>query len=324
MRHAVLCFGVLAMLPALPAQAATLRATATIAQGQVRVGDLFEDAGSAAQRVLGPGPAPGSRIVVEAPQLAAIARQFGVAWKPATPSDRIVIDRPGRLVPREAVMASLHAALVGVGAPEDGDIEVPGLQAPVVAMDTTPQLAIEQVDYEAATGRFTATLAVAAGDMPVERARLSGRVVPMLELAVATRKLSPGTVIAPGDLRLDRVHVPASAGDLVRDPAQAIGMAVKHAVAQGQAVAVAELARPLAVQKGDRVTMLLQVPGLSLSGIGQALGGAAVGDRVSVLNPASRSVVEAVVTAPGTVLVAPGAEPRPLRLAGAALPVGVP
>ena len=49
-------------------------------------------------RVLGPGPAPGGRIVVEAAQLAAIARQFGVDWRPASPADRAVLDRPGRML----------------------------------------------------------------------------------------------------------------------------------------------------------------------------------------------------------------------------------
>ena len=71
----------------------------------VRLSDLFDDAGPRAGQVLGPAPAPGARIVVEAPQLAAIARQFGVDWRPASPADSAVIDRPGRLLPREDVLA---------------------------------------------------------------------------------------------------------------------------------------------------------------------------------------------------------------------------
>ena len=59
-----------------------LRPITTLHAQVVRLKDLFDDAGRNADRVLGPGPAPGGRIVVEARQLAAIARQFDVDWRP--------------------------------------------------------------------------------------------------------------------------------------------------------------------------------------------------------------------------------------------------
>lgn len=300
---------VLVVVP--PAFGATLRGATTLEGGQVRVGDLFDDAGTTASRVLGPGPAPGNRIVVEAAQLTAIARQFGVAWRAVSDSERIIIDRPGKLVPREDVTQALRTALVGVGGPEDADLELPGFQAPMVAMEAAPKSAIEQLDYEAATGRFTATLSVTSADMPVQRMRLAGRLQEMQDLPVAMHRLVPGTVIQPGDLHNQRVHPPGAGTEMVRDLAQAAGMTVRHVVAPGQPVPFAELVRPMAVLKGDRVTMQLQAPGLSLSGTGQALEPGAIGERISVLNPSSRAVVEAVVTGPGQVRVTPDSMPRP-------------
>ena len=73
------------------AQAASLRPMTTLSSSVVRLSDLFEEAGPEAGRALGPGPLPGQRIVVEARQLAAIARQFHVDWQPASPADRIVL-----------------------------------------------------------------------------------------------------------------------------------------------------------------------------------------------------------------------------------------
>ncbi|MGH7044039.1 MAG: hypothetical protein ACREFY_18205, partial [Acetobacteraceae bacterium] len=46
----------------------------------VRLGDLFANAGAAAGQVLGPGPAPGGRIVVPARQLAYIAARYDIDW----------------------------------------------------------------------------------------------------------------------------------------------------------------------------------------------------------------------------------------------------
>jgi len=60
-------FAVLAIcLVGASAQSATLRTTRTLHAPIVRLSDLFEDAGANANRVLGPGPGAGGRIVVEA------------------------------------------------------------------------------------------------------------------------------------------------------------------------------------------------------------------------------------------------------------------
>ena len=94
MRH--LIAALIALLAAGQAGAATLRPITTLAAPVVRLADLFDGLATDGATVLGPGPAPGGRIVVEAAQLAAIARQFGVAWRPVG-QERAVLERPGRL-----------------------------------------------------------------------------------------------------------------------------------------------------------------------------------------------------------------------------------
>ena len=78
--------------------------------------DLFDDAGVGADRVLGPGPEPGGRIVVEAAQLNAIARQFDVEWRSVSRADRAVLEWPGRpMRQEEAVEAVRLAVTAGAG-----------------------------------------------------------------------------------------------------------------------------------------------------------------------------------------------------------------
>jgi flagella basal body P-ring formation protein FlgA len=95
-------------------------------------------------------------------------------------------------------------------------------------------------------------------------------------------------------------------GNPVTDPAKAIGMQLRRQVAAGQSLATADLTRPAMVQRGAMVQMRLQSPGLSLSGQGVALDSGASGERIRVLNPTSRAVLEAEVIAPGQVRVSPG------------------
>ena len=97
-------------------QAATLRTHTLLRGPDVLLSDLFNDAGPNADRRLGPAPPAGGSIVVEAAQLGAIARQFGVDWQPASSGDRAVLERPGRTLPRDDVLAAVRSALQAAGA----------------------------------------------------------------------------------------------------------------------------------------------------------------------------------------------------------------
>ncbi len=300
----------------LPVAAATLRTATTLEQAQVRLADLFDEAGPSAGRVIGTGPTPGNRIVVEAAQAAAIARQFGIDWRPSTNTERVVIDRPGRLIPREDVLALLRAALTGVGAPEDADIDLPDFASPLVATDAVVQNSVEQVNYDQTSGRFTATLAISATGEQVVRQRIAGRLVEMFDAIVPRRKLAVGAVIGADDLQTVRMRTVQVRGDIVRDPSQALGMAVRRIANPGQPLLLADIGRPMVVLKGTRVTMLLQSPGLTLAALGQAMEAGGLGDRISVLNPVSGAIVVAEILAPDEVRVSPGSIPRlPSRVA---------
>ncbi len=304
-----------ATMLATPAAAATLRALTTLTAPVVRLSDLFDDAGAEAQRVLGTAPAPGGRIVVEAAQLAAIARQFGVDWRPSSPSDRAVLDRPGKLLPREPVMAALKDALVGVGAPDDADIDLPGFTPPLIPQDADPHSVIEQVDYDATSGKFTGILAISADGMSMLRVRLSGTVQPMVEVAVPAHRLLPGVVIRADDLQMVRVRAGLVRGEVARVAEQAVGLAPRRQMTPGQPMLLAELGHLAAIQKGAQVAMVLETAGLTLLAQGISLEPGGIGDRIQVLNPASRAVVEAVVIAPDRVRIEPGS--TPLLQAGA-------
>src|SRR6516165_8752071 len=183
------------LLGGLNSQAATLRPATTLHAPVVRLSDLFDNAGANATRVLGPGPAAGGQIVVEAAQLRAIARQFGVDWRPASSADRAVLDRPGRPLHRDDVMDALRTALVAGGASGDCEVEMTGFSAPLVPFEADPQPAVADLDYDAKDGRFSALLSVTGEGMEPLHLRIGGRVEEMVDVPVATSRLLAGTVL---------------------------------------------------------------------------------------------------------------------------------
>jgi flagella basal body P-ring formation protein FlgA len=192
------------------------------------------------------------------------------------------------------------------------------------------QIAIEQLDYDGSSGRFTGMLAVASDDMAMLRMRLSGTLQEMLEVPVPAHRLAIGSVIQAGDLQMARVRAGLAGGDVVRDPAQAIGRAVRQQAMAGQPLPLAELTSPASVQKGDVVAMRLLAPGLNVAAQGRALESGGLGDRVAVLNPSSRAVVVAEVTGADQVRVLPGTQPslpsgsRQVQIGSAAIGSNVP
>lgn len=299
----------LAMSLAAGASAASLRNMTALTSPVVRLSDLFDDAGPNASRVLGTAPEPGGRIVVEAPQLAAIARQFGVDWQPASPADRAVLERPGRLLPREAVLKAVKAALVAAGASPDCDVDLPAFTPPMVPAGAKPQPLASELDYDANGGHFTATLSVTGDGMEPINLRLTGEVDDTIELPVAVAHLPAGTVLRAADLHMARVRVTMVHSDVLHSVGEAVGLQLRHPVAAGIPLAVAALTRPALVQRGANVEMELQSPGISLRAQGVAMDAGATGERIRVLNPSSHAVLEAEVIGPGRVRVTPDSVP---------------
>lgn len=293
----------------LPAHAATLRPMTILHASTVRLSDLFDGAGHDAGRVLGPGPAPGQRIVVEARQLAAIAREFAVDWRPDSPGERAVLTRPGRPLGRAKTVAALTAALASAGAPADAEIDIAAFDPPMVPADGTVAATVTQLDYDAASGRFTAQLGLAGGGMDGTAWRVSGRAEPMVAVAVAATRLLPGTILSAADLRLARVpaaRVPAGAARTIAD---AVGRQLRIQAAPGTPLPLSDLVQPKLVQRDGRVLMVAEAPGLSLTATGRALESGSAGEHIRVLNPASKAVVDAVVIGEGRVRIDPTAPP---------------
>lgn len=315
----LLLAGLLAAAPALPgatpaaratvAAAPTLRPFAAVKGAVVRLSDLWDGLDAGTDRAIGPAPLPGARFTVESAQLVAIARQFGIEWHPASASDQAVVTREGRPMAREAVLALLRPALLSAGAPQTVEVELPGFVAPVLPADGTAQPEIAQLDYDAATGRFTALLSAAIEGAEPLHARVAGTAVAMIDMLVLARRVPPGTLLDPADLATAHVRLATTHVPVVELPEQARGMALRRPLVPGQPIPLADLVRPPAVTRGALVTMQLDGQGISLSAQAQAMDDGAVGERIRVLNPTSRAVLAALIDAPGHVHVLPGSAP---------------
>jgi len=298
---------VFAVLACTQAQAAALRSMTTLHGPNVLLRDLFDDAGPNADRVLGPGPEPGGRIVVEAAQLNAIARQYNVAWRSVSRADRSVLEWPGRPLRKEEAIEAVRLAVTAAGPGDDIDIELDGFNAPLVPVEVTTTSTVSQLEFDSNTGRFSAALTVTGEGMNPIDTRIGGRVEEMVEAPVALTRLLPETVLRADDVRIARVRTAVVQGDVARTVDEIVGMQLRRPVAAGQPLRQADLVRPPLVQRGSTVQIELSSSGLSVTGQAIALDAGADGEKIRVQNTTSHAFLFARVIGPGQVQVTPDA-----------------
>jgi flagella basal body P-ring formation protein FlgA len=131
------------------------------------------------------------------------------------------------------------------------------------------------------------------------------------------RTLQPGEVVQPDDLVWSS-NASAAPLDAPREPRAVVGQAARRQLRAGEAVTLSDIVPAQVIRKDDVVQVVFQAEGMKLTLEGRAVTGAALGQSVSVLNPASKKVIEAVASGPGQALVGPEADQ--LRAAARANP----
>jgi len=312
-RRATLLSALLLLMANRAGAAPTLRGFGDLNGATVHLSDLFDNLGTAPDRVLGPAPAPGDRIIVEAPQLAAIARDYAVDWRPASGAERIILQRAAQRLAEAVIMPPLRTALAGLGAPADGDILLPGFDPPLLPADATPHASVSETSFDPATGHFTAMLGISAIGMQTIETHIAGTLSAMAEAAVLTHHLRPGAILRAEDLRSARVRVALLHGNSAISLASAAGQSLRHDLPPGQPLTAADISRPVLVARGAAVNMQLEADGISLSAQGVALEDGGLGETVRIQNPSSKAVVLATITAAGEARVV--AERAPVEVA---------
>jgi flagella basal body P-ring formation protein FlgA len=123
------------------------------------------------------------------------------------------------------------------------------------------------------------------------------------DAVVATTTIRSSSPIAAQDVAVVPDIIPGA----LSDPGHAIGMEARINLYPGRPIRAEDLQPPAVINRNDIVTLRFNAGGLLISTDGRALDRAAEGQRLRVINLASRVTVTATATAPGLAQV--GAHP---------------
>ncbi len=274
----------------------------------VRLGDIFTNAGKAADINVAYAPAPGKKATFDARWLHRVAKAYRLNWTPTSKFSQTSVQRDSLVVDREVIEDQILMALGDEGVSGDVEVEIANrslrLHLPV---ESSGGVAVDDLDYNARTSRFSAIIEAPAGSPRAKRLRVSGRVHRITEIPALTRRLLAGEVISRHDLQWLRARSTRLRPDTVIHAADLIGKTPKRILRAGVPVRSSEVRRPILVSKRNLVTMVLQTPYMRLTARGKALEDGSNGDTIRITNIKSKAVVEAVVTGINRVAVRPAA-----------------
>lgn len=274
-----------------------------VQENVVRVGDLFTNAGEKAEIAVAYSPEPGKRAVFDARWLYRVARAYQINWQPLGAATQVTVERDAIAVSQDDIKAQVLIALAEQGVSDDMDVEfATRFQQIYLPAGSNPQITVENIDYNARTGRFTAIIA-APGSAGTERIRLTGRAFRTVEVPVLTARVLRGDLITQNHIEWTKMKADRVQQDVIVDAQDLVGMTPKRGLRAGTPIRSIEVGRPIMVKKNSLVTVIHQVRNMTLTAQGKALQNGSDGELIQIQNARSNQVIEAEVVGPGRVAV---------------------
>ena len=296
--------------------APTLRASVTVTSDVVRVGDLVDNAGSAALVPVYRSPDLGTTGTLTVGQVLSVLRAKQVIGVMTGDIKEVQVTRLARTLASKEIENAVAGALerrFGLG--DAANITVTfDRSVAETRLDAANSGALQPVAtrYDARSGRFDIAFEIANdGNAAPTKLRFTGTAVETVEVAVLTRDIDRAELLKSSDLSLERRPKAEVAGEPAsRD--RSIGMQLRRAMRAGTPIRAADIVKPDFVVRDQAVTIIYQVPGLYLTTRGKAIENGAEGDSVSVLNLHSKRTLTGIVTGRGQVTVQGASQSAPM------------
>jgi flagellar basal body P-ring formation protein FlgA len=287
--------------------APVLRASVTVSGDVVRIGDVIDNAGSAAQIAIYRAPDLGTTGSLPVAQVLGSLRAHQVIGVDTRELREIQVTRLARTLEARDIELQVARALEHKNSLGDAanlnltfDRDVQDLK-----LEATNNGAMQATSarFDPRTGRFDVTFEIANDNFSAPtKLRFTGTAIETVEAAVLARAIERNEVIKSSDVLVERRPKAEVGGDVAsRD--RAVGMQARRQLRAGQALKVADLAKPDLVQRDQSVTIVYEAAGLYLTIRGKALEGGTEGDVVNVLNLQSKRTVSGVVIGRGQVSI---------------------
>ncbi len=294
----------------------SLRASVVISSDVVRIGDLVDNAGTAAQIAIYRAPDLGTTGMLRTAQLIETLRANQVVGVDTHSLKEVAITRASRPLPAKDIEQQVAKALAHRGGLGDGGNLSLTFDRELRDIQLDPALTGEMIPvatyYDPRSGRFDVSFDIASDtSSSPAKLRFTGTAIETVQAAVLMRPMERNDIIKASDVSIERRPKSEVGSDGISLD-RAIGMQMRRAMRAGQALRTLDLAKADLVSRDQGITLIYEAPGIYLTGRGKALEAGTKGDTVNVLNLQSKRTVQGIVVGPGQVAII-AAQPRVMR-----------
>ncbi|MDE2063916.1 MAG: flagellar basal body P-ring formation protein FlgA [Bradyrhizobium sp.] len=280
--------------------APVLRAQVNVEGDIVRVGDMVENAGMAAQIAIYRSPDLGTTGTLPTAQIISVLQAHQVIGVDTRGIKSVTVTRLARTIGAKELESQVAHAIEhrgGLGDAANLNLTFDrDLQD--VRLEAWNNGALEPVraHYDPRNGRFDVTFEISNDNNSTRtRLRFSGVAIEMLDAVVLTRNVDRGEVLKASDVVVERRPKVEMGSDAAASRGNAVGMQMRRSLRAGQPLRVADIAKPDLVQKDDNVTLIYETAGIYLTARGKAVDTGSEGDTVTVLNLQSKRTISGTV-----------------------------
>ena len=289
------------------AQRPSLKPEAIINGDIVRIGDLVEHAGIVASVPIFRAPDLGDTGTVAVENVLEAVRKHGLIGVNVGDVREVVVTRASRTIPaneiEDAVTKSLSARY-DLGSSKDIVVTFArDMRVIHVEPSAKGEPRVARIAFDPRSGRFDAALEIPTGAAGFGTLRLNGKAAVTADVVMVSHAIDRGGLIRDTDVIIERKPRAEINRETLTRREQVVGFAARANLRPGQPLRAAELMKPELVQRNETVTLIYEVPGITLTVRGKATEGGAEGDVISVLNEQSKRTVQGVVSGPGRVVI---------------------
>lgn len=289
-----------------PAATPRLRATATVQDDVVRIGDLLENAGNLADVAIFQSPDLGGTGTVSAADVLTAIRAHDLLIVDTAGVRDITVSRAAREITAHEIEERIARAFAGKdGLGDASKLAITFEREPrtlYFESQVTADLRVSRANYNPRTQRFDIIFYLPGSALARQTVmRYGGTLFEAVTVPVLTRPVNRGETIRASDISIEKRPRPDITSDVFSDKDNLIGYTARQSLRAGQPLRHADLAKPEMVKRDEFVTLLYEIPGVTLTIRGKAVDSGALGDVIGVVNVQSKRTVQGIITGPGRV-----------------------
>jgi flagellar basal body P-ring formation protein FlgA len=303
MRFAIGIFATFLSMGAAAADQLLLRSDVLVRSDVVTLSDLIDGLGEAGQVSVFSAPGFGRSGTIQVKRILEAARDNGIGHVDSGDLSLITVRRAGREITTETVSQTIVDAMVGeYGLPRSVELQLDPNEGFFVEPQARVGLRVRSLDLDRRSGRFTADL-VSNGAAAGQSFKVTGELTDEIEVPVLTKDLNRNTPIDVSDITLEKRSRRELPENTVYDPTAFAQMIVTRSFRKGEVLRTNDIAAMPLVTRGDLVTLIVEVNGMTLSTRGKAMQGGTAGRVIAVQNVQTKRTMSGTIAGPGKVLI---------------------